>query len=101
MARANKIVKKQVVACRLTLEQLDKIQSELREAQMVGVTSVGMLSRKLLLDFAYDGITWRNKRQKAQAPEMYLPNKAGTVIVGTPESAGPILEESPAEAKTV
>jgi hypothetical protein len=36
------------------------------------VKSVGMLARKLALDMAYDRLTWRKKKEKLLAPEVYL-----------------------------
>ncbi len=68
----NKVVKEKVVAFRLTDEQYEAFQKVFQATPIVGVKSPGMLARKLALDMAHDRLTWRKKKEKLMAPEVYL-----------------------------
>ena len=79
MPKNNKIVKQKVIASRFTENQIKRIQKALDDRPVTGIASIGTMARKLLLDYAYDRLTWRSKKERERAPEMYLPNRAETV----------------------
>lgn len=68
----NRIVKEKVVAFRLTDQQYEAFQKVFSDNPIVGVKSPGMLARKLALDMTHDRLTWRKKKEKLLAPEVYL-----------------------------
>ena len=68
----NRIVKEKVVAFRLTEKQYEDFMKCFNDNIIVGVKSPGMLARKLALDMTHDRLTWRKKKEKLLAPEVYL-----------------------------
>jgi hypothetical protein len=69
-----KVIKDEVVALRLTTSEKEEISKAIKTAldsnELVGAGSVGLLGRKLLLDFARNKLRWVSKRDKKYAPEV-------------------------------
>jgi hypothetical protein len=89
-----RIAKETMVSFRLTPLQEQKVIQAINATKPSGLngakegeTSIGLWSRKLLLDFANDQILWRDElglapgqigQHRGKAAEMYLPNRADT-----------------------
>lgn len=69
----HKIVKQKVIAFRLTVEQQAEFLQKLSDEPVLGAKSPGMVARKLVLDFVRNELTWKNKKRRLLAPELYKP----------------------------
>lgn len=73
-----KDVKQKVIAFRVTEPELKEIEEAFKATLPVGVESVALQGRKLMLDWAHGRIRYRVKKEEKLAPEMYPPMKASS-----------------------
>jgi antibiotic biosynthesis monooxygenase (ABM) superfamily enzyme len=68
----NKVVRDKVIAFRLTVGQYAAFLEKLAEQPVVGAKSPGLMARKMALDFTGDELTWKSKKKRLLAPEVYM-----------------------------
>ena len=68
---AIKDTKEKVTAFRLTEEQWKAARTKLASEPPVGASTLGSMARKLVMDYTYDRLIWRNDAERLQSPELY------------------------------
>jgi hypothetical protein len=79
MASNNKTVREKVVAFRLSADQYAELEKKVKEEPTVGAPTVGLMARKLAIDFSRDDVSYRDKRKRNLAPELYPQPKSSAV----------------------